>query len=115
MNISQNDERFSEEVMDALPSPFSNHSDLIYIDKESNIVIPKNTDFSKLSSQVQLDYSEESFANITYKLGKRAVGTAKLKYESKSIEVSADKQTPDKEVENKSTADVSICSGNFKK
>lgn len=85
MNVSQNDKRFSEEVTDDLPSPFSNRSERIYIDKESSVVIPKNINFSKLISEVKFEMTDDSFANITYKLGDRRVGTAKLKFENTVI------------------------------
>lgn len=82
VNVSEKDSRFSEGNTSSLQSPFSNTTDSIYIDKESTVVIPKNTDFSKLTSQVEFKVTDDSFATISYKLGDRSVGTAKVKYES---------------------------------
>jgi D-alanyl-D-alanine carboxypeptidase len=86
VNVSQNDTRFSEEKICSLPSPFSNSTDSIYIDKDANIVIPKKTDFSKVTSAFSFESSDDSFATITYSFAGRSVGTASLKYESNSIE-----------------------------
>lgn len=82
MNVSQKDTRFSEGDTVSLQSPFCDSTDSIYLDRESNIVIPKKTNFSKLTSEVSFEASGDSFATVTYKLGERSVGTATLKYES---------------------------------
>lgn len=94
VNVSQNDSRFSEGDSPSVQSPFSNSTDLIYIDKESNVVIPKSTDFSKLTSQVEFNESDDSFATITYKLGDRALGTATLKYESNTSSKNTEESLP---------------------
>ena len=83
-NVSKNDIRFTESNTLSLQSPFCNSNNSIYLDKDSNVVIPKNTDFSKLTSSVQFNLSKDSFATITYKLGETSVGTAQIKYQSNS-------------------------------
>ena len=85
VNASQKDTRFSTDDTTSLQSPFCTSTDLIYIDSESNIIIPKNFDFTKLTSQVQFNMSKDYFATITYKLGDRSVGTANLKYKSNTV------------------------------
>lgn len=93
VNASQKDTRFSTDDTTSLQSPFCTSTDLIYIDTDSNIIIPKNFDFSKLTSQVQFNISNDSFATITYKLADRAVGTANLKYKSSTASNNSDKET----------------------
>lgn len=93
VNVSEKDSRFSTGDSHSLQSPFSNTTDLIYIDKDSTVVIPKSTDFSKLTSQVEFNVTDDSFATLTYKLGDTAVGTAKLKYESNAAEKNEEKVT----------------------
>lgn len=98
LNVSQNDKRFSESGASLLQSPFSTETGSIYIDNSSTVVIPKDTDFSTLTSTVKFGLSDNSFATITYNLGKKSVGTANLKYEKTSFsENSADKVNTEKE------------------
>lgn len=82
VNASENDSRFSENSISSLTSPFCTNRDSIYIDKESNVVIPKTANFSQLTANVAFNNTEDSFATITYNFGDRTVGTAQIKYES---------------------------------
>lgn len=108
VNVSENDSRFAQNDTPELKSPFSKSNDLIYIDKASTIVIPKDTDFSKLQSEVNFSPADDSFATITYKFGDTSVGTAQLIYESN---VSDNKNT-DEEV---STTEKSTDNNNSSK
>ena len=111
INVSENDKRFSQNDSHSLKSPFSKSNDLIYIDTASNIVIPKNTDFSKLQSKVDFNSSGDSFATITYTFGDKSVGTAGLMYESNvSKSTSPAKETSDSE----KTVNNSVSSNNKK-
>lgn len=102
-NVSKNDNRFSEDSTLNLKPPFETSSDSVYIDKSSNVVLPKTSDFSKLSSDVNFKLSEDSFGTITYKLNKKTVGTADLKYKTTSFsEISTVKTS-----ETKDAADTS--------
>lgn len=104
VNVSEKDNRFSEVNTNTLQSPFSNTTDSIYIDKDSNVVIPKKGKFSDLTSAVTFGITEDSFATITYKLGDTTVGTAKLKYESNnSQKTDSKKNTTEKETVNHNT------------
>ena len=82
VNVSKNDSRFSENSATLLQSPFCTSRDCIYIDKESNVVIPKTADFSQLTAKVDFKNTEDSFATISYTFDNRSVGTALIKYES---------------------------------
>ena len=83
-NVSNNDKRFDSDNKVTLQSPFCNTTDSIYIDKTSNIVLPKTAKFSQLTSDVKFNYTKDSFATITYKYGDKSVGTAKVVYSSDS-------------------------------
>ena len=82
--IWNNDKRFDSDNKVTLQSPFCNTTDSIYIDKTSNIVLPKTAKFSQLTSDVKFNYTKDSFATITYKYGDKSVGTAKVVYSSDS-------------------------------
>lgn len=83
-NVSENDKRFDSDKNIVLKSPFCDTSDLIYIDKTSTVVLPKDVKFSQLTSKVNFNYTNDSFATITYSLGDKSVGNAKVKYLSDS-------------------------------
>lgn len=83
-NVSENDGRFDSDKKIVLKSPFCDTTDSIYIDKTSTVVLPKDVKFSQLTSKVDFNYTNDSFATITYSLGDKAVGTAKVKYLSDS-------------------------------
>lgn len=82
VNVSDNDSRFSNNSDSALKSPFCDNRDSIYIDTESNVVIPKTADFSQLTASFNFENTKDSFATISYKFGDKTVGSAHLKYES---------------------------------
>lgn len=92
-NVSENDKRFTNSNTLSLQSPFCSSTDAIYLDKDSNVVLPKNVDFSKLTSTVAFNSSDDSFATITYKLGDTPVGTSQVKYESNASSSNNDKET----------------------
>lgn len=81
-NVSENENRFDDNCEFSLKSPFCDSKNSIYIDKESNVVIPKNADFSQLNASFTFEKTKDSFATISYSFGDRTVGTAQIKYES---------------------------------
>lgn len=82
VNASENDSRFQNAETLSLKSPFSDTCSSICIDKDADIVIPKKVKFSKLSSEISFNLSDDSFATITYKYASRVLGTANIKYTS---------------------------------
>jgi D-alanyl-D-alanine carboxypeptidase len=82
-NVSENDSRFKSENSLTLQSPFTTTNSSVYIDKEASIVIPKKVKFSKLSSEISFNLSDDSFATISYKYGSKELGTADIKYTNK--------------------------------
>lgn len=115
VSISETDSRFSENSGTALKSPFCSNISSIYIDKESNVVIPKNSKFSQLTASFDFTNTEDSFATINYSFGNRTVGSAQLKYESidfSAIETEINETSA--EVTGETTAAVTIAKDNSK-
>lgn len=102
VNVSENDSRFSENNASSLKSPFCSNKESIYIDKDSNVVIPKTAKFSQLTATFNFKNTEDSFATINYTFGDRTVGTAKVKYEI--VDCSSTKT----DTENTSTEETTI-------
>lgn len=83
VNVSKNDSRFTDNSL-PFKSPFTNSKKNIRLDEESNVVIPKNVNFSSLKTNVNFNQTNDSFATITYSLGDKTVGSAKLIYTNKN-------------------------------
>lgn len=71
VNVSENDSRFTQNSTSSLTSPFCSNRDSIYIDKESNVVIPKTASFAQLTANVEFTSTDDSFATISYNFGDR--------------------------------------------
>ncbi len=84
LNVAENADDFRSQT-ELLPSPFSNTITSISIDKNSNVMVPKGTKFSQLSSAVTYRQADDSFATITYSLGNHTVGSAKITYQSTTV------------------------------
>lgn len=81
-NISTKDNRFTNNRRRSLVSPFSQDNRHIYLEDNCYVVVPKNTDISKLHTHVDFKVSGDSFATITYQYAGRDLGSAKIKYAS---------------------------------
>lgn len=85
INVSENDNRFSDDTELNFKSPFTSEHSSICIDKDAAIPIPKKVKFSKLSSEISFDLKDDGFANITYKYGSKILGSANIKYTSTDL------------------------------
>lgn len=91
LNVAENTDGFGT-ADEGLQSPFSDTVTSVSFDKDSVVIVPKNTAFSKLSASVSFAQEKDSFATVTYTLGTHTVGTAKVTYRTTAL-AERDKQT----------------------
>lgn len=80
INPSTKESAFTAGDSLGLTSPFLDNHKSIGLDTNSAVVIPKDVNFTDLTTSVDFNLSENSFGTVTYSYGDKTVGHANLVY-----------------------------------